>query len=200
VSLTRRQRQILDFVRGFLDKRGYAPSLAEIGRAFGLTSPATVHKHLVNLEAKGKIRRSRNRRRFLDLVPEEAPVRAVELTLLGRVAAGKPIEAVEDRQTLVVPESMVRRGGSYVLRVVGDSMIEDQIRDGDYIVVENRQEAANGELVIALLRGREVTLKKFYKEKRKIRLQPANASVPPIIVPGSEVLIQGVVTGLLRLF
>jgi repressor LexA len=199
MSLTRRQRQILDFIAAFLTKHGYAPSLMEIGRAFGLTSPATVHKHLLRLEAKGKIRRSPHGRRSVELVPEESPPHVVDLPLLGRVAAGRPIEAVEDRQTLAVPESMVGKGQGYVLQVSGDSMIEDQVRDGDFIVVENRREAANGEMVVALLGGRDVTLKRFYREKGRVRLQPANASLAPLIV-SDGVRIQGVVRGLLRFF
>jgi len=199
MSLTRRQRQILDFIAAFLSQHGYAPSLMEIGRAFGLTSPATVHKHLLRLEAKGKIRRSPHGRRSVELVPEECPPHAVDLPLLGRVAAGRPIEAVEDRRTLAVPESMVGKGQGYVLQVSGDSMIEDQVRDGDFIVVENRREAANGEMVVALLGGQDVTLKRFYREKGRVRLQPANASLAPLIVSGG-VRIQGVVRGLLRFF
>ena len=200
MSLTRRQRQILDFIAAFLRKNGYAPSLMEVGRAFGLTSPATVHKHFLRLEAKGKIRRSPHGRRSVELVPEEIPPRAVDLPLLGRVAAGRPIEAVENRRTLAVPESMAGKGQSYVLQVSGDSMIEEQIRDGDFIVVEDRREAANGEMVVALLGGRDVTLKKFYREKGRIRLQPANATLTPLLVSGSGVRIQGVVRGLLRLY
>jgi repressor LexA len=200
MSLTRRQRQILDFIAAFLKEHGYAPSLMEVGRAFGLTSPATVHKHLLRLEAKGKIRRSPHGRRSVELVPEEGSPHAVELPLLGRVAAGRPIEAVEDRRMLAVPESMVGPGEGYVLQVLGDSMIEEQVRDGDFIVVENRREAANGEMVVALLGGRDVTLKKFYRESGRVRLQPANAALAPLIVSGGSVKIQGVVRGLLRLY
>lgn len=200
MSLTRRQREILDFLDDFLRKHGYAPSLTEIGNAFGLASPATVHKHLAGLEAKGRIRRSPHRRRFLEILPEEGAARAVELPLLGVVAAGRPTEAVEDRQTVAVPESMVRRRRCYVLKVAGDSMVDEGIRDGDFIVVEDRQVAANGEMVVALLGGRDVTLKKLYREKRRIRLQPANPSLPPLIVFAREVRVQGVVVGLLRLY
>jgi len=200
MSLTPRQRQILEFITRFLEKHGYAPSLVEIGAAFGLSSPATVHKHLSALEARGRIRRSRGRRRFVELVPDEGRSREVVLPVLGTVAAGRPIEAVEERETLAVPAFMVRREKSYVLRVAGDSMIDEQIRDGDYIVVEGRTEASDGETVVALLEDREVSLKKFYREKGNVRLQPANPRMPPLVVPGKSVKIQGVVTGLLRRF
>ena len=200
MSLTRRQREILEFITSFLRKHGYAPSLMEIGAEFGLSSPATVHKHLEALEARGRIRRSRGRRRFVEVIPEETVPRSVELPLLGIVAAGRPIEAVEQTETVSVPAFMVRRERTYVLQVAGDSMIDEQIRDGDYIVVEDRKEAADGETVVALLEEREATLKKFYREKGKVRLQPANRALSPLIVPGRSVRIQGVVTGLIRRF
>lgn len=203
MALTRRQKEILEFIAGFVARNGYAPSLAEIGTAFHLSSPATVHKHLASLEAKGKIRRAKHRRRSIDLVPEELGEPGRELPLLGRVSAGRPAEAVEDRQTLVVPAAMARRERCFVLQVSGDSMIDEQIRDGDYVVVEDRAEAANGETVVALLRGREVTLKKYYREKGVVRLQPANPTLRPVRVSGSdlkELRIQGVVVGLLRFY
>ena len=197
MSLTRRQRQILDYIAAFVGKNGYAPSLMEIGAQFGLSSPATVHKHLSALEARGVIRRHRGRRRYVELV-QEGDSGIVNLPLLGTVAAGRPIEAVEIRETLSVPAFLVRRGKSYVLRVAGDSMIDEQIRDGDYVVVEDRQEASDGETVVALLEGGEATLKRIYREKGGVRLQPANPAVAPLIVPGDTVRIRGVVTGLLR--
>jgi repressor LexA len=197
--LTRRQREILDFISEFVMERGYAPTLQEIADRFGLSSVATVHKHLVNLEAKGVLRRSWNRSRSLEVVGEAA-ARAVEIPLLGYVAAGEPIEAVEDRQTISVPEDMVGRRRTYVLRVRGDSMIDEQIRDGDFVVVEDRRVAENGETVVALIRGGEATLKKFYREADRIRLQPANPSMEPLILREEEVEIQGVVIGILRKF
>ena len=200
MSLTPRQKQILEFITRFLEKRGYAPSLKEIGAEFGLSSPATVHKHLAALEARGRIRRSRGRRRFVELVPAESFSKGVDLPLMGTVAAGRPIEAVEVKETLTVPAFMVRHEGTYVLKVSGDSMIDEQIRDGDYIVVEERKEAADGETVVALLEGGEVTLKRIYRERGKVRLQPANPRMAPLVLPGRSVRIQGVVTGLLRRF
>jgi len=197
MTLTRRQHQILHFIQQFLDRHGYAPSLAEIGGAFGLSSPATVHKHLQALEERGVLRRSRGRRRFLEIIPDASP-RSVTLPLLGAVAAGRPIEAVEVRESLNVPEELVRGRKAFVLRVAGDSMLDEQIRDGDYIVVEERASAESGETVVALLHGREATLKIFHRHKGKIRLQPANPEYPARIVPAREVQIQGVVKGLFR--
>ena len=200
MSLTQRQKQILEFITRFLEKRGYAPSLKEIGAEFGLSSPATVHKHLLALEARGRIRRSRGRRRFVELVPAKSSPIGVDLPLLGIVAAGRPYEAVEVKETLTVPAFMVRQKKTYVLKVAGDSMLDEQIRDGDYIVVEERKEAADGETVVALLEGGEATVKKIYREKGKVRLQPANPAMAPLVLPGRSVRIQGVVTGLLRRF
>jgi repressor LexA len=198
MSLTRRQREILDFIASFLERNGYAPSILEIGAKFGLSSSATVHKHLAALEARGRIRRHRGRRRFVELIPEEGASAGAMLPLMGTVAAGRPIEAIETREMLSVPAFMARRENSYVLRVSGDSMIDDQIRDGDYIVMESRKEASDGETVVALLEGGEATLKRFYREKGNVRLQPANPAFPPIVVPGRSVRILGVVTGLIR--
>jgi len=196
--LTKRQREILNFVTEFIKAKGYAPSLEEIRRRFGLSSLATVHKHLSNLEEKGLIRRLKHRGRSLELVSMEMEAKAREVPLLGQVAAGSPIEAIEHRETISVPEDMFGRYPTFVLRVKGNSMINEQIRDGDYVLVEDRQMAENGETVIALLRNEEVTLKRFYREGRTIRLQPANPEMEPLILPAEEVTIQGVVIGVLR--
>jgi len=199
MHLTRRQKEILDFLSRHIERRGYAPTIEEIGEHFGLSSLATVHKHLTNLQEKGLIKREWNRSRALELVPSPVRVRAVELPLLGRVAAGTPIEAISDMETIFVPEDMVGRKETYVLQVKGDSMIEEQIRDGDYVIVENRQHARDGEMVIALLEGERVTLKKLYREGRgRVRLQPANARMKPIYVDQDDLRIQGVVIGVLR--
>ncbi len=196
--LTKRQRQILDYLNEFIEEHGYAPSLEEIGRRFGLSSLATVHKHLTNLQDKGFIRRAWNRSRSVELVPTRMGGRALDLPLLGYVAAGIPIEAVVSNETVTVPEDLVGTRDTYALRVRGDSMIDEQIRDGDVVVVEDRQTARNGEMVIALLEGAEVTLKKFYRENGHIRLQPANDAVAPIIVRADKVQVQGVVVGVMR--
>lgn len=199
MHLTRRQKEILDFVARYLGKKGYAPTIEEICEHFDLSSLATVHRHLTNLQAKGFIKRSWNRSRAMELVPSEVEVKAIELPLLGRVAAGLPIEAVRAAETISVPRDMVGRRDTYVLQVKGDSMIDEQIRDGDYVIVENRKSARDGEMVIALLNGDSVTLKKLYRDAPgRVRLQPANSRMRPIIVEQGDLRIQGVVIGVLR--
>ena len=196
--LTRRQKEILDFLDRHISRKGYAPTIEEIGEQFGLSSLATVHKHLTNLQKKGVVKRDWNRSRGLELVPTQVAVKAVELPQLGRVAAGSPIEAITASETIFVPEDMVGRRDTYVLQVKGDSMIDEQIRDGDYVIVEDRRTATSGEVVIALLNGSEVTLKKFYLEGSHVRLQPANPAMQPIIVQADQVQLQGVVIGVMR--
>lgn len=196
--LTRRQREILDYLKEFIDERGYAPSLDEIGGRFGLSSLATVHKHLMNLQEKGFIRRTWNRSRSVELVQARTGGRAVDLPLLGHVAAGEPIEAVTSAETVTVPEDLVGSRETYALRVRGSSMIDEQIRDGDLVIVENRRAARNGEMVVALLDGSDVTLKKFYREKGHVRLQPANDALAPIVAKPDAVQVQGVVIGVVR--
>lgn len=199
MHLTRRQKEILDFLERHIEKRGYAPTIEEIGEHFGLSSLATVHKHLTNLQEKGVIKRAWNRSRALELVPTEVKVQAIELPLLGRVAAGSPIEAISSAETIFVPEDMIGRKETYVLQVKGDSMIDEQIRDGDYVIVESRKNARDGEMVIALLEDEKATLKKLYREAGgKVRLQPANPRMKPIYVDGRDLRVQGVVIGVLR--
>jgi repressor LexA len=197
--LTKRQREILDYLNEFIAQHGYAPSLEEIGERFSLSSLATVHKHLTNLQEKGFIRRAWNRSRSVELLPSRSGGRAIELPMLGYVAAGMPIEAVAGNETISVPDSLVSgKRDTYVLRVRGDSMIDEQIRDGDLVIVEDRRTADNGETVVALLSGTEVTLKKLYREHGHVRLQPANPAIKPIIVPPEQVQVQGVVIGVMR--
>ena len=184
--LTRRQREIYGFIQDFIRNRGYAPSIAEIGTHFKLTSPATVHKHLQNLSQKGLIKRSWNRSRAIELVPGADTVgkeagAPVELPLRGIIAAGIPLEAVQDNETIPLPWSS-SDNNLYVLKVKGNSMVEDHIQDGDYVIVEQRETAHNGETVVALLDGESATLKRFYREGNRIRLQPANTSMNPILV------------------
>jgi repressor LexA len=198
LPLTKRQREILDYLNEFIQQHGYAPSLEEIGRRFSLSSLATVHKHLTNLQEKGFIRRAWNRSRSVELVPTRTGARALELPLLGFVAAGAPIEAVAGNETIAVPETLASKRESYVLRVKGNSMIDEQIRDGDFVIVEDRKSADNGEMVIALVRGADVTLKKFYRENGQVRLQPANPAMQPILVDADQVQVQGVVVGVMR--
>ena len=196
--LTKRQREILDYLRDFIQQQGYAPSLEEIGRRFSLSSLATVHKHLTNLEEQGCIKRSWHRSRSVELLSARTGNRAVELPLLGYVAAGAPIEAISSDETIAVPQDLVGKRDTYVLRVKGDSMIDEQIRDGDLVVVEDRKTADNGEMVIALIGGTDVTLKKFYRESGRIRLQPANPAMQPMHFDPSQVQLQGVVIGVMR--
>lgn len=198
LPLTKRQREILDYLGEFIQQHGYAPSLEEIGRRFSLSSLATVHKHLTNLQEKGFIRRSWNRSRSVEVVPTRSGGRALELPLLGFVAAGAPIEAIASNEAITVPEDLVGKRDTYVLKVRGDSMIDEQIRDGDFVIVEDRKTAENGEMVIALLGGAEVTLKKLYRENGRIRLQPANPTMQPLIVAPEQLQIQGVVVGVMR--
>jgi len=198
LPLTKRQREILDYLNDFIQQHGYAPSLEEIGRRFGLSSLATVHKHLTNLQEKGFIKRSWNRSRSVELIPARVGTRSVEVPLLGYVAAGSPIEAITGVETINVPEDLVGKRDTYVLRVKGDSMIDEQIRDGDFVIVEDRKTAENGEMVIALVGGADVTLKKFYREHGRIRLQPANPAMQPMLFDPEQIQVQGVVIGVMR--
>jgi repressor LexA len=200
MPLTKRQREILTYLSGYAEDNGYAPSFEEIAARFNYNSLATVHEHLSNLERKGYIKRSYNESRAIEILPSEVYPKAIELPLLGTVAAGMPIEAVTNGETMTVPDGFVRRNGNhYVLRVRGNSMIDEQIRDGDFVVVNERQRADNGEMVIALLNGNSATVKKFYRERDgRIRLQPANETMTPIYVHENDITIQGVVVGVLR--
>ena len=198
MALTRRQREIYDFIRSFVADKGYSPSLEEIGAEFGLSSVATVHKHVHHLVEKGFLRKAWNRSRSVEPVDEPSSD-LVSLPLLGIVAAGVPIEAIEVPERIDVPSELVpKRGESYVLRVRGDSMIEEQIRDGDYVVVESRAEARDGETVVALIRDQDTTLKKLFRNGRSVRLEPANANLEPIEVPAQDVQVRGVLRGLIR--
>jgi repressor LexA len=199
MALTKKQRQILDYVDSFVESYGYSPSYEEIASAFGYSSLATVHEHLSNLEQKGFLRKNYNKSRSLEVVRADLHAPAVELPLLGTVAAGLPLEAVQEEETITVPHDMVRRGNNYVLRVKGDSMIDEQIRDGDYIIVNSRQTAENGEMVVALVEGESATVKKLYAERDgRVRLQPANPTMRPMYFPAADVQIQGIVVGVIR--
>ncbi len=201
MPVTRRQREILDFISGHLDAKGYAPSFEEIARQFGFHSLATVHEHLTNLERKGYIRRAHNESRAIEIVPPKGQTGATELPLLGLVAAGQPIEAISGNDTIAVPDELVpRRGGrSYVLKVRGDSMIDEHIKDGDFVVVQERNQADSGQTVVALVHGDSATVKRFYREPGGwIRLQPANPTMQPLRVNERDVIVQGVVVGVIR--
>ncbi len=202
MSLTKRQREILTYLSSYSDEHGYAPSFEEIATQFNYNSLATVHEHLTNLERKGYIKRAYNESRGIELMPSDVLPRAMSLPLLGTVAAGLPIEAIQMPETIGVPEDLVRRGGNhYVLRVRGNSMIDEQIRDGDFVIVNEKSTADNGEMVIALIDGTSATVKKFYRERDgRIRLQPANEAMNPIYVHENDISIQGIVVGVLRRF
>jgi len=197
--LTRRQKEMWDYLQEHIANHGYAPTLEEIGAHFGLSSLATVHKHLTNLETKGVITRKWNLSRAIEIPPQQKVTESFELPLLGRVAAGAPIEAIETNDTLTVPAEFVPRSqAAFALRVKGESMVEEGILDGDYIVIEQRPTAESGETVVALING-EATVKKFFPERGgRVRLQPANAQMQPIIARGKDVEIRGVVVAVLR--
>lgn len=200
--LTRVQKEILDFIESFIRKKGYSPSMEEIAAHFKYNSLATVHKHLTHLQEKQMIRRKTHASRSIELVPVPSQGDGAEVPLLGYVAAGKPIEAVAMDEVIAIPADMAgSKGKTYVLQVRGTSMIEEQIRDGDYVIVEDRKTAENGEMVIALIDGEEATLKKFYRERGGlIRLQPANPDMQAFHFPADRVKIQGIVIGILRKF
>jgi repressor LexA len=202
MPLTRKQREILDFLTSTIERQGFAPSFEEIAEQFGYQSLATVHEHLTNLERKGYIQRSFNESRSIEVLPPRGTTGATEIPLLGMVAAGMPIESVMAGEVIPVPDAMLpRRGPNYALKVRGESMIDEQILDGDLVVVNGRDSADNGEMVIALVNGAEATVKRFYREPGGwIRLQPANAQMRPLRFQESDVLIQGVVVGVIRKF
>lgn len=205
--LTERQRDILNFIRDFQKDRGVAPTHREICDHFGFSSYGTVYKHLSLLEKKGLIRRDWNQKRGVELVekPEEAhdrresPSNARELPLFGYIAAGRPLEVDVSDETIAVPYHLTTRGENYVLKVRGDSMVEDGIYDGDLVIIARRDDAMNGEMVVANVNG-EVTLKRLYREGERVRLQPANSMMHPIYAYARDVAVQGVVVGLMRRF
>ena len=199
--LTRRQREIYQYLKEHIQSKGYAPSIAEIGKQFKLSSPATVHKHLSHLESKGLIRKHQNLSRAIEIVDEQPKgLMSRECAVLGQIVAGKPIEVLENREVIsFLPTSDDKN--IFVLRVKGNSMIEDHIKDGDYVIVEKRTLASNGETVVALLDNELATLKKFYREADGgVRLQPANPKIDPIFIKQGNLKIQGVVIGVMRKF
>ncbi|MDD4900735.1 MAG: transcriptional repressor LexA [Patescibacteria group bacterium] len=199
-NLTKRQRQILDFITEFSKDNGYAPSLREIGEHFNLSSPATIHAHIQSLKKKGMLKTGFNEARSIEIIPADVNWTAsLELPLVGLITAGEPIEAVEEKDAIAVPADFVTdSANSYVLKVKGESMIEDGILDGDYVIVERNPSPRDGDVVVALLNNAYATLKKFYREQKRIRLQPANSGMKPIYA--ADPLIQGVVRGVIRKF
>jgi repressor LexA len=202
MALTKRQRQVYDFIAEFVQSKGYSPSFEEIGEGLGLNSLATVHKHISNLEKKGLLKRDYNRSRSIDVLPPRGRLKqsmAVSdaLPLLGRIAAGSPIEAMQNPESISLND-FTRSRDVFVLEVRGDSMQDEHIVDGDYVLVEKAQTAHNGEIVVALVNGTDTTLKRFYKEGEQIRLQPSNLAMQPILVSAANVQVQGRVIGVLR--
>jgi len=204
MAITRRQRELYDFISEFVQKNGYSPSFDEIREGMGLNSLATVHKHVTNLEKKGLLTRDYNRSRSIDLLPPKGRLKqamsvntTMVLPLLGRIAAGQPIEAVENPETISLAD-FVRSKEVFVLEVRGDSMQDEHILSGDYVLVEKSKTAHNGDIVVALVEGTDATLKRFYREGDNIRLQPSNVNMQPIIVPAAAVQLQGRVIGVLR--
>ena len=211
MALTKRQKEFLDFLAGFLEKKGYSPSYEEIAEGLDLASLATVHKHIMALEAKHYVKRWFNQSRSLEIAPkyyEEQrqhhqvvammPAPSLEMPLLGRIAAGAPVEAIAGQDTLSFSD-FVGDPDTYALQVRGESMIDDHICSGDYVLVEKAKEARDGDIVVALVDGAETTLKRFYREPGgRVRLQPANSSMQPIFVSQEAVAIQGKVLAVLR--
>ena len=195
----RRQKAILEFISQYMQKYGYAPTLPEICDGIGVNSPATVHEHIVKLVGKGILRKTDGVQRSIEIVDQKIAgwVGGVEVQIVGLIAAGEPIEVIEDNtQTLNVPPDMVGKKRTYVLKVKGNSMIEASIQDGDYVVIEHADTANNGEIVVALLDQNFATLKRYYRESDHVRLEPANSTMNPIIT--KNVLIQGKVVGVIR--
>lgn len=197
-TLTKRQAQILEFVTNFIQKNTYSPSYREIGQHFGLSSTATIAEHIESLKQKGYLNHEENLARSITPTdPTEVEENTISIPLLGLIAAGKPIEAVYTNETIDIPRDMMGNN-VFALRVRGESMIEDGILNGDYVIVEQTRIAKNGDIVVALIDNNSVTLKRFYKEKDRIRLQPANSSMRPIFL--TKVTIQGKVKGVIRKF
>jgi repressor LexA len=198
-TLTKRQNQIYKFVVSYSKGKGYSPSIREIGTAFSLSSTRGVHRHLETLEKKGYLKRESTARSIKILHDKyEALGQAINLPFFGFISAGRPIEAVQNHEEMAVPAALVGRRPCYILQVKGNSMIEDHILNGDFIIVEKCETADDGEVVVALINRESATLKRVYREKNRVRLEPANAKMKPIYV--KEVAIQGKVKGVFRRF
>jgi len=199
MPVTARQRQIFQFINRFIEVHKQPPTIAEIGHHFKMSSSASVHNIISALEREGLITKIPNVSRGIEIVKQETTTDEYEIPLLGRVAAGQPIEAILSHETIAVPRDMSGRGRMYALRVRGDSMIEENIQDDDIIIVSAQQTAENGQVVVALLDGNYATVKKFYREAEFIRLEPANPQFKPIFIKTPErIQIQGIVRGLIR--
>jgi repressor LexA len=198
MSVTRRQKEVVDFISGFVEENGYSPSFDEIARGLNLKSLATVHKHVTNLQKKGLLERAHNRSRSIDILPQKSKSRQSErLPLVGRIAAGLPVDAAEASESISLGD-IIGNKDVYALEVRGDSMRDEHIVNGDYVLVERVKTARPGEIVVALVRGSETTLKRYYMEGEQVRLQPSNVEMAPIYVPAQDLAIQGRVLGILR--
>lgn len=198
MAVTRRQKEVLDFIGSFLERNGYSPSFEEIARGMNLKSLATVHKHITNLQNKGLLERAHNRSRSIDLLPQRSKGKVGErLPLMGRIAAGRPVDAAQTNESISLNDILGNRE-VFALQVRGDSMRDEHIIDGDYVLVEHVRTARQGEIVVALVKGSETTLKRYYIEGSTVRLQPSNVEMEPIYVPAAQVSIQGRVLGVLR--
>ncbi len=200
MNLTPRQTDVIVAIRNYRHLHGYAPTMQELADQLG-TSKVTIFEHVGALEKKRVLRRDKHKARSLELVGDERlpdESRSTKLPLLGSIAAGSPIEAIENREELDLETMFHAKAGVYVLKVRGESMIEDHLCDGDFVVIERRETARNGEQVVALLDSGEATLKRFYREGNKIRLQPANSSMQPRLVDADRCKVQGVVIGVVR--
>jgi repressor LexA len=199
VPITARQRRVLDFIKHYFEVNQEAPTIAEIGKEFGMTSSASAHNVVSILEKEGFVRRIPNVSRGIELVEANAGEEKYEIPLLGVVAAGTPIEAVLNYETVCIPRDMMRDGRMFALRVRGDSMIDEQIRDNDFIILQSQQTADNGQTVVALIDGSDATVKRFFGNRHQVRLEPANPNYEPIVIrPPQRVQIQGVVVGVIR--
>ncbi len=198
MAVTRRQKEVLDFITGFVERNGYSPSFEEIARGLSLKSLATVHKHITNLQNKGALQRGHNRSRSIDVLPPRTRARGTDrLPLMGRIVAGLPVEAVQTSETISLADIVGNRE-VFALEVRGDSMRDEHIVDGDYVLVERTRTARDGEIIVALVKGSETTLKRFYLEGETVRLQPSNIEMEPIFVPAQLCEVQGRVLGVLR--
>ena len=198
MAITRRQKEVLDFLNEFTRRNGYSPSYEEIAHGLGLKSLATVHKHVTNLVNKGQIRRDHNRSRSIDVLPQRSQTRSGDhIPLMGQIAAGQLIEGNENPDTLTFGDIVGNRD-AFALKVQGDSMRDEHIVNGDFVLVERTSVAHEGEIVVALVQGAETTLKRYYVEGPNVRLQPSNSEMDPIFVPRSQLSIQGKVLGLIR--
>ena len=198
MAITRRQKEVLDFLSAFTQTNGYSPSFEEIASGLKLSSLATVHKHVTNLQTKGLLQRAHNRSRSIDVLPSRPQKReTTRVPLAGRIAAGSPVEAIETAETISLGDIIGSRD-VFALEVHGESMRDEHILSGDFVLVERTRTAREGEIIVALVDGVEATLKRFYREGNLIRLQPSNSEMQPIYAPAANVAIQGKVLGILR--